>query len=234
MYKVKLFCLPYAGGSASIYIKWKRYLSDRIELHPVELAGRGKRMKSMTYSSLEEVVEDVYKSIRYELNDGVPYAIFGHSMGGMITYELACKLRELNCRNPMHVFFSGIYPPHIKRKEKLLHLLSDEEFKDEILKLGGTDKELFEYKELVEIFMHLLRADYKIVETGNYFEKDYKLDFDISALGGREDADIKVNDLYEWQRYTNKKCSVHEFDGGHFFVNSDITGVTDVINRALG
>lgn len=61
--RIKLFCLPYGGGSAYSYLKWKSNLADLIELCPVELAGRGKRFHEPYYSNIDEAVDDVYKQI---------------------------------------------------------------------------------------------------------------------------------------------------------------------------
>ena len=91
MKKIKLFCFPYAGGSAAAYNKWRQYLDKHIELRPVELAGRGRRIYDPLYQSIEEAVDDVYQLISPELAKG-PYAFFGHSMGGIIAYELAYKI----------------------------------------------------------------------------------------------------------------------------------------------
>ena len=82
-----LFCLPYAGGSEVAYYKWKKYLHPSIELIPIELKGRGKRFNEIFYESLEEAVDDIFENIKDKIinND---YAIYGHSMGSLLSYEL--------------------------------------------------------------------------------------------------------------------------------------------------
>lgn len=77
---MKLFCIPYAGSSASIYSQWSSELGGIAEIIPVELAGRGRRIYDPLYRSFEEAVEDVTSIIVQQLNEN-PYAIFGHSLG---------------------------------------------------------------------------------------------------------------------------------------------------------
>ena len=63
-----------------------------IVVNEVELAGRGRRMNEPLIDNMEEMVEDIYYSIKDYITE--PYAIFGHSMGGLLTYELCHKLQK--------------------------------------------------------------------------------------------------------------------------------------------
>lgn len=82
MKQIKLFTIPYAGGSSVVFQEWKKYFDNEIELIPIELAGRGKRFNNPLYNTLEEAVDDVLKQIQSCLVPGDDYALFGHSMGG--------------------------------------------------------------------------------------------------------------------------------------------------------
>ena len=105
MKRIRLFCLPYAGGSAMLYTRWKKFLHDSIELYPVELAGRGSRSKEPFYNSVNDAVDDIYNSIEETLDD-TEFAFFGHSMGCVLVYELMYRIKELKNRIPIHAFFS--------------------------------------------------------------------------------------------------------------------------------
>ena len=228
---INLICLPYAGGTAAVYHRWKPFLDNRIRLCPIELAGRGRRLKEPFYNSFEEAVDDIYGMIG-ELTE-FPYALFGHSMGGALAYELAFKIKYNNQRQPMHIFISGRRPPHVNRDEKLLHLLPFEEFKEEILKLGGTPRELFENKELWDIFLPVLRADYKIIEGYEYKPYNFKLECGLTVLAGELDDESGLRHMTEWQRYSESDYSLHIFDGGHFFIHDYMDEVIRVINHQL-
>lgn len=228
---MKLFCLPYAGGSSVIYSSWKKYINSSIELCPIELTGRGKRYNEPFYSNINEAVEDVYKQIKDEIIED-EYAIFGHSMGSLIAYELCHKIIKEKDRNPEHVFFSGYKAPNIPYDEEQTYNLSDDEFKEKILEMGGTPKEFFECKELYEIFMPVIRSDFKIVELYEFKQKESKLPINISVLNGKED-EIKINEILDWRNHIQGDCKVYMLDGDHFYINDNVENIAKIINYTL-
>jgi len=116
MKKIKLFCFPHAGGAASSFNYWKKYLDlAHIELCPLELPGRGRRFSEKLLHSMQEAVEDIHGLIKNDL-DSSPYAFFGHSLGCLLAFELGHKALQSDQRNPLHIFFSGHTPPHIELK----------------------------------------------------------------------------------------------------------------------
>jgi surfactin synthase thioesterase subunit len=110
---MKLFCFPCAGGSATVYHKWKIYLSDTVDLYPVELAGRGAMARFPLYADFGAMVEEVFRRIKPNLTDG-PYAFFGHSMGARLSFELAHSIRDAGMVGPESMFISGCSAPTFK------------------------------------------------------------------------------------------------------------------------
>ncbi|MDK2968067.1 thioesterase domain-containing protein [Lacrimispora sp.] len=232
MSRIKLFCLPYAGSSAMIYYQWSKFLSQDIDLQPVELAGRGSRMDAPLYESINGAAQEVCCSIKDQIKD-TPYAIFGHSMGSWIAFELYHEIIKSGLPMPEHLFFSGNRAPHLNvRRNKIIHNLPENEFKNAVLKLGGTPKSVFEDKALADIFVPLIRADYKITETYQYIPGRNKIECGVSALCGREDS-ITQEDMEAWREHVLNKMDVVYFDGGHFFLNQNIGNVTSYINQRL-
>src|SRR4051812_533170 len=113
---MKIFCLPYAGGSAVIYKEWIPFFPADLKMTGIEYAGHGNRSNQPLYKDVEEAITDVYNIILKQISDGLPYAIFGHSMGAMLAFEVVKKLRTNNQQLPVHIFFSGRGAPHIKSK----------------------------------------------------------------------------------------------------------------------
>lgn len=107
-----LFCLPFAGGSAHYYMKWRKYLPNGIKLSPIEYAGRGLRIKEQPYQSFENAVDDIAEYISRNIKS-TPYAIYGHSLGGLLAFELNHKLLEKGVTPPCHSFYSGISAPNM-------------------------------------------------------------------------------------------------------------------------
>jgi surfactin synthase thioesterase subunit len=231
MSKIKLFCIPYAGGTSLIYSQWKRYLSAKIELCPIELAGRGSRIDEKLYETFDEAVDDVYNIIMNKIDDGY-FAFFGHSMGSWIAYELSYKLKKLNRQYPLHIFFSGRRAPHISERGTMIHLLPQEEFKHEVMKMGGTSREILN-NGLFDYFSDIMRADFKIVSEYAYRDKEELISCDISIFSGKKDRDIKINDLIGWKKHAGMGCSICKFGGGHFFILDQKEDVISTINSTL-
>jgi medium-chain acyl-[acyl-carrier-protein] hydrolase len=230
--KVKMFCLPYAGASAVIYNSWKRYLKDFIELVPVELSGRGSRSTEPFYETIEEAVTDIYGRIRNTIQ-GRDYALFGHSMGALLAYEICHKIREDKLRMPVHIFLSAKEPPHIKADDRILyHKIPHEKFVDEIMKFGGTPEEFFERTELKEYFIPILKADFKLFEMYTYPEYEIKLLTDVTILYGEND-DIEYRGIQEWDKHFEGDISYHLFKGGHFYYKNNLQQLMDIINQKL-
>lgn len=232
MKKIKLYCIPYAGGSSAIYTRWSKHLDSSIELFPIELAGRAKRSSESFCNNMKEVVEDISDYIIAH-NQGSDFAIFGHSMGSIITYEVLKKLSRVNHKQPMHAFFSGRYPPNVKKEIRNLHLLTDEELEKEALDLGGIPEDLFRFKGLLKNAINTLRADYKVLESYKGSESIHMCDCDITALAGIDDTLATPEDMLEWKKYSKKNCSIHYFDGGHFYLNRCADKVVAIINDKL-
>lgn len=232
MEKIKLFCFPYAGGSATVYREWKKYLHPLIELEAVELAGRGSRIMEDPYQSVGGAVADVLSIIKPHIAHK-QYAIFGHSMGSLIGYELAQHINSNTLRPPLHLFFSGRGAPHIQRPDKKkYHLMEEDEFKREVLKLGGTPPEFFHHPDLMNIFIPILKNDFRIVETYPYRSNIHALPFDFTVFLGRQD-DLTEQQCSEWSQHTTRVCNTHYFEGGHFFLHQQVNGIVKLINQTL-
>lgn len=229
---MKLFCFPYAGGSSAIFNKWKSFINEDIEIVAVELAGRGKRIQETHYGNFKEVVEDVFSIIKNDI-ECYDYSFFGHSMGAKIAYELAQKILRNGIKGPEHIFFSGRGAPYVPGKdEKEYHKLPDEEFKKEILNLGGTPKEFFEHPELLEVFLPLLKNDFKLATREIAGVEINPLPCDITVLLGN-DEELLPKQVDNWKKHTNKNCSIHFYNGDHFFINEKVEDIVSKINNTL-
>ncbi|GAA4278250.1 thioesterase II family protein [Aquimarina mytili] len=231
MSEINLFCLPYAGGSAAIYSSWKSSLMPNVVLKPIELSGRGRRFDEALYKNIDHAVNDVLKIIRNEISK-TPYALFGHSMGGIMVYELARKIREEQLRPPSHIFISGRSAPNIPKERKKFSQMPIHEFRKEVLNLGGTPKEFFEHPELLDLFLPILKNDFRLVETYNFIEQNSILDNNLSILIGEHD-DLTKEQGEGWSMLTTNACSIHYFDGGHFFLNEKTEEVIAILNKKL-
>ncbi|AGK96289.1 thioesterase II family protein [Clostridium pasteurianum] len=231
MSKIKLFCIPHAGGSAASYSKWQNYINPSIEICPIELAGRGKRFKEEPYNNIGEAVEDIYNIIKKDLDR--EYAFFGHSMGSLIAYELTHYIMQLENKPPEHIFFSGRKAPNVIYENNSIHKLSEENLKNKLLEFSGTPKEVLDNEHMCKVFLKILRQDFKICELYTYKNEYPKLNCNITILNGNRD-DIKINHIAFWKQHTSKACYIYFFKGGHFYIDDNMENLASIINSTLG
>jgi medium-chain acyl-[acyl-carrier-protein] hydrolase len=209
-------CLPYAGGGASIFRGWQDRLPADVEVLAVELPGRESRMREVSFTRLRPLVDILGRVLEPVLDR--PIALFGHSMGALIAFELARTLRRAG-RSIQRLFVAGHQAPHAREVETPLHKLPDDAFKSELVRLGGTTQEVISEPELMEIFLPVLRADFALVETYVYTPEP-PLSCPISAFGGLADTTVPRARLQAWQDQGDAEFRVRMFPGNHFFVHS--------------
>ncbi|NEP57546.1 MAG: alpha/beta fold hydrolase [Symploca sp. SIO2G7] len=228
--KLRLFCLPYAGGGSSIFRLWHRELPSNVELCPIELPGRENRIQEKPISNLE-VLTDKLVEVFLPHTDK-PFVLFGHSMGALIAYELARKLQQKDL-NPVYLFVSGCQAPNIPELYAPLHLLPDAEFIEKFTSTYSSMPDaVLKEKELMQLFLPVLRADFALVET--YIRSQMEpLDCPIFALGGLKDQEASYQRLVAWHKYTRSSFSVQTFPGGHFYLNENRSSLLEFISQVL-
>ncbi len=226
----ELICLPYAGGSATVYYSWQKWF-ENISVHPVEYAGRGQRLNESLYPDLKSAVTDVLNVIKPRLSQRTPYALFGHSMGTAILFELVHQIQNCALPLPKHAFLSGCDAPHIK-SDFIFHTTDEKLFQQEITTLGGLPAEIFEYPELVQLCMNILKSDIENTQT-HTFTTLCPLACNISVLNGQSDHSIALDRRYEWQRYTMGSCNQYLFSGDHFFIQDNMEKIAAIIKQTL-
>jgi medium-chain acyl-[acyl-carrier-protein] hydrolase len=228
--RLRLFCLPYAGGGARIYRGWADALPGDVEVCAVLLPGRDQRHGEKPIPHIGAAVEALSTALREHLD--LPFAVFGHSMGAVLAYEVSRRLAVLSGQEPAHLFVSGHRAPKLPRRRRSLHYLPDGEFVSGVRALNGTPAEVFEHPELVELLLPMLRADFELVET--YAElPGPRLSCPVTALGGRDDADVPREDIEAWRSVTSGPFEAMLLDGGHFYVNTARNTLLRELNHRL-
>jgi surfactin synthase thioesterase subunit len=147
---------------------------------------------------------------------GAPYAVFGHSFGALVAYEVAQELRRAGCRLPDHVIVSGFPAPSMPRTEPSIHHLPDDDLLNEVAKRhGGLSSEILADPERKTRVARYLRADYQILETYEW-RANAPLPVPLTVFGGSDDA-IGADALCAWQRHVTGEISIRYFPGDHFY-----------------
>lgn len=216
--RLRLFCFPYSGASASIYYPWVEILPSAIEVCPVQLPGRGSRISETPYTTLDELIPETEASLKPYLDK--PFAFFGHSMGALIGFELSRSLQENGDNLPIILFVSGHNAPHLPDTSEPIHSLPEHEFVTQIKSMNGTPDEILDDPELRDLLIPILRADFSVCETYSY-RSNTPLNCSICACGGLGDPYIDREGLKAWRNHTQKEFSLRLFPGNHFYLNDD-------------
>lgn len=229
--RLRLFCVPYAGGGASNFLTWYDKLPDFVDVYPVQLPGREARIRETPLTQMSLVVQGIANAIEPLLNR--PFVFFGHSMGAMICWELACELRKRHGINPARLFVSGRRAPHVPDTDPPLHNLPPAELLEALRRFNGIPKELSEHKELMELKLPVLRADFELCEKYRY-RSEPPLSCPITAFCGVDDPAETREMLERWQERTNQRFNLHLLPGDHFFLHSSEQLLLQMLAEELG
>lgn len=228
--KLRLFCFPYAGGGALSFRAWQDSLPHTVEVCPIELPGRGTRLLEPPFTRLEPLTQEIAHALLPHLDK--PFAFFGHSMGGLVSFELARLLCREYGSSPVHLFVSCRRAPQVPDPNPPIHTLPEPEFLEELRRLNGTPEAVLENTELMQLLLPILRADFEVIETYVYAPEP-PLECGITAFGGLQDRKVSYDDLEVWREQTSDSFSVQMLPGDHFFINSSQPLLLQALSRKL-
>jgi medium-chain acyl-[acyl-carrier-protein] hydrolase len=227
---LRLFCFPYAGGSASIFREWAWSLPANVEVCAIQLPGRGSRMLEPAITRIPRLIKAIAPALLPYLDK--PFAFFGHSMGNIISLELARYLRRKMKVEPVHLFVSGSRAPQLPSTEPKSYDLPKAGFMNYLRRLNGTPAEILEHPELMELMLPVLRADFELVQTYVYTHAK-PLTCPITAFGGLLDKDVGRRRLQAWREQTASHFSLNMIPGDHFFIHESQTLLLAALSEEL-
>ena len=211
---LRLVCLPFAGGAASLYRAWPKLLAPDIEVCPVELPGRGLRFGEPVLTDMPALCDHLAPAIERLLDR--PLALFGHSMGALLAFEVAVRLEQRHGTAPVRLFVSGRPAPHLATPTSL-HLADEQTLVTDVARLGTPDRIVFDDPDLRSLVLPALRDDYRLVET-HAFDKSRRVGPDIVAYGGDRDPACRIGALRNWAELTAGGFRQRIFPGDHFYL----------------
>lgn len=225
----RLFCLPHAGGSASLFRTWQAELGSELEVCPVQLPGRESRLHEPPLKDLPAVVERLVELVRR--HDDRPFALFGHSMGGLLAFELTRALRDRGLPLPLHLYVASYCAPHTLRRSPEGQHTHDIDV-CEARRMGaalGLPEDMSE--ELLTLMRSTVLADTAVCE-GYTWRPCMPLPCPLSAFRGSEDY-VPEDQTLAWKELTSGPFSTQCFLGDHFFLRQTPRGMLQTVRRGL-
>lgn len=210
----RLFCFPHGGGGASVFRGWSDELPLRTELALVHLPGRESRFREPALDRMEDLVDRIADAIRDHLD--LSFALFGHSLGACVAFEVARRLRAYGWRQPGRLYVSASAAPQLPPRGPISHL-PDDEFVERLSRFGGMDARVLAVPELLDVAFSALRADFTLLERYEYHHEP-PLDCPIVGFAGRDDPVVSVAEVDAWRSQTTDRFELRVAEGGHFFL----------------
>ncbi|MGI5282738.1 thioesterase II family protein [Nonomuraea polychroma] len=224
----RLICLPHAGGAASYFFPLATAISPAVEVLAIQYPGRQDRRAESCVGDLHELAAEIFA--RLEWRTGRPLALFGHSMGATLAYEVA-RLVEADGGTVEHLFVSGRRGPECRRGDRM-RLLSDDDLIAEMAALNGTDARLLADEDVRAMVLRTLRGDYRAIET--YVHRGGpKLACPVTALVGDDDPVTTVTEAEAWGSFTVGPFDLRVFPGGHFYLAAHQAELSRLITHRL-
>ncbi|MFC0528983.1 thioesterase II family protein [Phytohabitans kaempferiae] len=221
---IRLVCFPHAGGSASYYFPVSRALAPSVDVAAVQYPGRQDRRGEPCVEDICELADVIALEMRPWCDR--PLALFGHSMGATVAYEVGRRLERAGTM-PMGIFASGRRAPSIDRNESI-HLRDDRGVVQALQELSGTNSTLLSDDEFVSMVLPAVRADYKAVETYRHADGPV-LACPVTALVGDTDPMATVEDAEAWRAHTTGTFRIKVYPGGHFYLTAQVDSVLNTI-----
>lgn len=227
---MKLFCLPYAGGGASAFRPMQQWLPKSIQLQSLNLPGREARYSEPLENNLTALMFDLARQLADDIDQ--PYAIYGHSMGSVLGFELIRHIRRNRLPLPVHFFAAARGAPALSGEYRRLSLLDDDKFLASVQAFGGLPDKLISNVEIRNLIIPILRSDFWLLDNYQYLD-DEPLHVPITSLHGKSDLTVQLSWVQAWRYETTGEYQHHTIPGNHFFLNDGESGVGDIIANTL-
>ena len=213
----RLFCFPYAGGGIASFQPWQSELGEHTEVCAIQLPGRGPRLLEPSIRSFDELVGQLAEVV--SANAELPFWLFGHSLGALLAFEVARRLQRHGLHNLRGLMVSGCEAPHRRSQRPRLHEFDDEALIERLQALNGTPRELLQNRELMQLLLPSVRADFELFSNYHY-QPAQALEVPVTVFAGLHDDHVEHANIPCWREQVGATFALHWIPGDHFFIDS--------------
>lgn len=213
--RLLLLCFPHAGGGASAFHRWAEVLPAGVELLAVQLPGRHTRIGERPHDSWDELLHQLDRVVSAEVDR--PFALFGHSLGAMLAYELTRRLMGGAGIAPHRLLLAGCRAPDVPLLLPAIHRLPDEEFTRNLPLVADIPPEVLADRQMMRLVRPLMRADLTLAETWPPVAPT-PVHVPATVFAGRDDTVAPPWSTRRWSRFVGP-LTTHVLAGDHFFVH---------------
>ncbi|MFE3019121.1 thioesterase II family protein [Streptomyces sp. NPDC059256] len=226
---IRLVCLPHAGGSAAYFLPFAHAFGARVDVLGVQYPGRQDRRREPCIDEMGALADAAFEALRPYLDR--PVALFGHSMGATLGFELVRRIEAVADAQVVWLFASGRRAP-ARHGGQLVHHFDDDRLLAEVTELDGTDARVLDDDELMRSALPAIRADYKAAETYRLME-NVRLHCPITALAGASDPKVTLDEARAWRRHAAAGFELRVYQGGHFFLADHRDAIVHLVDERL-
>lgn len=228
--RIRLICFPHAGGMASFYKAWPGDFGERIEVQSLQYPGHEDRLGEQPICQMSQLADLASEAVAQVMDR--PVALFGHSLGAVVAYEVARRLARIEPSQLACLFVSGRQAPGFHRHQAK-HLADDKTLWAELRRLGGTDSFILDHPGWRSILLPILRSDYRLDETYAHHPVP-RLSCPVVAFIGDRDPEADISEVIGWSDVTSARFELRAFSGDHFYLIPHRRAVTSTVADHLG
>lgn len=220
---IALYTFHHAGGSCQFFQPWVAKLPSWIELIAVQLPGRWNRIQEPAFRHIEDLIPVLGPEFKQQLAScpNQQFAFYGHSLGGLVAYELTRYLMQENLQLPLHLFISSKRTLQVPSHRSAIFDLPDPQFEEMVTKLyGALPPEITADADIKKMFLAITKIDMEMLDSYHYTPEPM-LNVPLTLLGGASDHVVNLDAMQGWKELTTSSCEIIQYPGDHFFLRGE-------------
>ncbi|HME46959.1 thioesterase II family protein [Mycobacterium sp.] len=221
-----LYIFPHAGGSAGSYVPFSRAFSIDLKRIAVQYPGRSDRHDVPDVTSIPALADEIYKMLSPAIKPDSRVAFFGHSMGGLVAFEVARRFEAVGA--PIAALFVSASPAPGHAGYEYLQETDDDLLKM-ITELTGTSSEFIGGQFGAQVLRTL--RNYGAI-TDYSCPPGTTVSCPIYAYAAAGDTAVSYESVLAWAGFTTSEFAIRVLAGDHFYITADVRDLAeDIQNR---